>query len=42
MHASLDQLRQFYRRIDMVFARSAPEKDFAVPGVEEFTRMAMN
>jgi ABC-2 type transport system ATP-binding protein len=34
LHASLDELRQFYRRIDMVFARAPREEEFRVPGVE--------
>jgi ABC-2 type transport system ATP-binding protein len=34
MDASLDQLRQSYRRIDMVFASVPPERDFHISGVE--------
>jgi len=32
--ASLDQLRQFYRRIDLVFPFSPPEGEFRISGVE--------
>jgi len=32
--ASLDQLRQSYRRIDLVFASVPPERDFHISGVE--------
>jgi ABC-2 type transport system ATP-binding protein len=32
--ASLDQLRQFYRRIDLVFPNLAPEHEFRLSGVE--------
>ncbi len=34
MDASLDQLRQSYRRIDLVFASVPPERDFHISGVE--------
>lgn len=32
--ASLDQLRQFYRRIDLVFPFPPPEREFRISGVE--------
>lgn len=32
--ASLDQLRQFYRRIDLVFSSLPPERAFRISGVE--------
>jgi ABC-2 type transport system ATP-binding protein len=32
--ASLDELRQFYRRIDLVFPFAPPEQEFRIPGVE--------
>jgi ABC-2 type transport system ATP-binding protein len=32
--ASLDQLRQFYRRIDLVFSSPPPEREFRISGVE--------
>jgi ABC-2 type transport system ATP-binding protein len=32
--ASLDQLRQFYRRIDLVFSSLPPEREFRISGVE--------
>lgn len=32
--ASLDQLRQFYRRIDLVFPSPPPEREFRISGVE--------
>lgn len=32
--ASLDQLRQFYRRIDLVFSSAPPEREFRISGVE--------
>ena len=32
--ASLDQLRQFYRRIDLVFSSTPPEREFRITGVE--------
>ncbi len=32
--ASLDNLRQFYRRIDLVFASAPPEREFRIAGVE--------
>jgi ABC-2 type transport system ATP-binding protein len=34
MDASVDQLRQSYRRIDIVFSASPPEHDFRISGVE--------
>jgi ABC-2 type transport system ATP-binding protein len=34
LDASLDQLRQFYRRIDLVFPSPAPEREFRITGVE--------
>ena len=34
LDAPLDQLRQFYRRIDLVFAFPPPERDFQISGVE--------
>lgn len=33
MDASLDQLRQFYRRIDLVFSVPPPEREFRLAGV---------
>jgi ABC-2 type transport system ATP-binding protein len=33
MDASLDQLRQFYRRIDLVFPALPPEREFRISGV---------
>jgi ABC-2 type transport system ATP-binding protein len=36
--ASLDELRQFYRRIDMVFPSDAPEQEFRISGVERVRR----
>jgi ABC-2 type transport system ATP-binding protein len=35
LHASLDELRQYYRRIDLVFASVPPEQEFQVAGVEK-------
>ena len=32
--ASLDHLRQFYRRIDLVFSSLPPEREFRISGVE--------
>src|SRR5713101_752573 len=32
--ASLDQLRQFYRRIDLVFSSPPPEREFRISGVQ--------
>ena len=32
--ASLDQLRQFYRRIDLVFPSSVAQREFDIAGVE--------
>lgn len=32
--APLDELRQFYRRIDLVFASPPPEHEFQIPGVK--------
>jgi ABC-2 type transport system ATP-binding protein len=32
--ASLDQLRQFYRRIDLVFSSLPPEREFWISGVQ--------
>jgi ABC-2 type transport system ATP-binding protein len=34
MDASLDQLRQFYRRIDLVFPTPPPEGEFRISGVQ--------
>jgi len=34
MDASLDQLRQFYRRIDLVFPTPPPEREFRISGVQ--------
>jgi len=34
MDASLDQLRQFYRRIDLLFAAPPREREFQIPGVK--------
>jgi ABC-2 type transport system ATP-binding protein len=34
MDASLDQLRQFYRRIDLVFPAPPPEGEFRISGVQ--------
>lgn len=34
MDASLDHLRQFYRRIDLVFSSLPPEREFRISGVE--------
>jgi ABC-2 type transport system ATP-binding protein len=34
LDASLDQLRQSYRRIDLVFPSPAPEREFRITGVE--------
>lgn len=34
LDAPLDQLRQFYRRIDLVFAFPPPEREFQISGVE--------
>jgi len=33
--ASLDQLRESYRRIDLVFASTPPEREFRITGVEK-------
>ncbi|MGO9270957.1 MAG: ATP-binding cassette domain-containing protein [Terriglobia bacterium] len=33
--ASLDQLRESYRRIDLVFASAPPEREFRIAGVEK-------
>jgi ABC-2 type transport system ATP-binding protein len=35
VNASLDQLRQSYRRIDLVFASAPPEREFRITGVEK-------
>jgi ABC-2 type transport system ATP-binding protein len=35
LNASLDQLRQSYRRIDLVFASAAPVREFRMAGVEK-------
>lgn len=35
LDASLDQLRQSYRRIDLVFATPPPEREFRITGVEK-------
>jgi ABC-2 type transport system ATP-binding protein len=35
LDASLDQLRQSYRRIDLVFASAPPEREFRITGVEK-------
>jgi len=35
LNASLDQLRQSYRRIDLVFASAAPDNEFRIAGVEK-------
>ena len=32
--ASLDELRQFYRRIDLVFPSEAPREEFCISGIE--------
>ncbi|MGB2663177.1 MAG: ABC transporter ATP-binding protein [Candidatus Acidiferrum sp.] len=37
MDASVDQLRQSYRRIDMVFPSPPPEREFQISGVERIT-----
>jgi ABC-2 type transport system ATP-binding protein len=34
MDASLDQLRQYYRRIDLVFPTPPPEREFRISGVQ--------
>jgi ABC-2 type transport system ATP-binding protein len=34
VNASLDQLREFYRRIDLVFSSPPPEHEFRITGVE--------
>lgn len=34
LNASLDQLRQSYRRIDLVFASAPPDREFRIAGVE--------
>jgi ABC-2 type transport system ATP-binding protein len=34
MNASLDELRQSYRRIDLVFSSTPPEREFRIAGVE--------
>jgi ABC-2 type transport system ATP-binding protein len=36
--ASLDHLRQFYRRIDLVFPSSPPEREFRIAGVERIQK----
>lgn len=35
MNASLDRLRQSYRRIDLVFPFPPPEREFRIVGVEK-------
>jgi ABC-2 type transport system ATP-binding protein len=35
LNASVDELRQYYRRIDLVFASAPPEREFHVAGVEK-------
>jgi ABC-2 type transport system ATP-binding protein len=35
MNASLDELRQSYRRIDFVFPSAPPEREFCIAGVEK-------
>lgn len=32
--ASLDELRQFYRRIDLVFSSNPPQQEFCISGIE--------
>ena len=34
MDTSLDQLRQFYRRVDLVFSAPPPEREFRISGVQ--------
>ena len=34
VNSSLDELRQYYRRIDLVFASAPPERELRVPGIE--------
>jgi ABC-2 type transport system ATP-binding protein len=34
VNSSLDELRQYYRRIDLVFASAPPERELQVPGIE--------
>jgi ABC-2 type transport system ATP-binding protein len=34
LNASLDQLRQSYRRIDLIFASAPPDREFRIAGVE--------